>query len=205
MQSVCRWSDILVLAPDLASAGAAASLIFLITFAVAHCLCVLMRQRSKVKPPQTPLFPAVPVLGGLACLTLAISRSGGPLCWNNCNGLAEYRWLLFLTLFARRARLRDVSSMAANPELLRPLGIVQQTLVTEQYSRWYQRLPSSAVADDCCCAGILGSRCQTVLRELIRVSSRLDIPVRLSRVWYTIPCQRSRVASCIGVNLCFWG
>lgn len=191
---------ILVLAlPDLASAGAAASLIFLITFAVAHCLCVLMRQRSKVKPPfQTPLFPAVPVLGGLACLTLAVFQgvvvpSAGTIAmvWLSIGGL------LFLTLFARRARLRDVSSMAANPELLRLRGNSPLVLVPIANPRNAEAMITLANTLVPAAAGRVllqtivvapdswnpdtdpepADRCQTVLRELIRVSSRLDIPV----------------------------
>ena len=65
---------IVLVIPDVAAAGAAASLIFLITFALAHWITILVRQRSALRPPpfRTPWFPAVPLLGGLACLALAI-------------------------------------------------------------------------------------------------------------------------------------
>ena len=64
---------ILVVVPNVAAAGAAASLIFLITFALAHWIAILVRQRSRDRLPpfRVPLFPLVPVVGGTACLALA--------------------------------------------------------------------------------------------------------------------------------------
>ncbi len=111
--------------PDLASAGAASSLIFLITFALAHWICILVRQRSAHRPPpfQTWWFPAVPATGGIACLILAVYQgvmvpSAGAITvfWLSIGGL------LFLILFAHRARLSDVTSEINNPELLRMRG-----------------------------------------------------------------------------------
>ncbi len=120
------------LLPDVAAAGAAASLIFLVTFAIAHWLAILVRQRSAEYPPpfRSPYFPAVPVLGGLACISLAIFQgvavpSAGTIAvvWLSIGGL------LFLSLFARQARLKDVSSVAANPELVRLRGNTPLVLV----------------------------------------------------------------------------
>ena len=64
---------LLCILPDVAAAGAASSLIFLITFALAHWIAILVRQRSLRRPPpfRVPLYPAVPIVGGLACLSLA--------------------------------------------------------------------------------------------------------------------------------------
>lgn len=124
---------LLVLAlPNVAAAGAASSLIFLMTFAIAHWLSVLVRLRSVSKPPpfQTPWFPAVPIIGGLACIALAVFQgiavpSAGIIAviWLTTGGV------LFLTLFARRARLMDISSMAAEPELLALRGRAPLVLV----------------------------------------------------------------------------
>lgn len=120
------------LLPDVAAAGAAASLIFLVTFAIAHWLAILVRQRSVEFPPpfQSPYFPAVPVLGGVACISLAVFQgvavpSAGIIAvvWLSIGGL------LFLSLFARQARLKDVSSVAANPELVRLRGNTPLVLV----------------------------------------------------------------------------
>jgi APA family basic amino acid/polyamine antiporter len=116
---------LLVLLPDVAKAGAAASLIFLITFAIAHWLSVLIRQRSANNPPpfRSPFYPFVPVVGGVACLALALFQGiavpeAGTIAviWLSIGGV------LFLTLFARRARLSDISNVAANPELVRLRG-----------------------------------------------------------------------------------
>jgi amino acid transporter len=64
---------IVLVIPDVAAAGAAASLIFLITFALAHWIAILVRQRSGQRPPpfRSPWYPAVPLVGGAACLSLA--------------------------------------------------------------------------------------------------------------------------------------
>ena len=118
--------------PNVAAAGAASSLIFLITFATAHWLSILVRERSVDDPPpfRSPFFPAVPVIGGVACLALAVFQgiavpTAGMIAtvWLGIGGL------LFLTLFARSARLRDVSSIAANPELVRLRGSTPLVLV----------------------------------------------------------------------------
>ena len=65
------------------------------------------------------MFPMVPVIGAIACLSLATFQglmvpAAGTIAviWLGLGGL------LFLTLFARRARLVDASSVAVDPELL---------------------------------------------------------------------------------------
>lgn len=114
-------SALLLLLPDVSAAGAAASLIFLVTFALAHWISILVRQRSVRRPPpfRVPLFPAVPIVGGLACICLAVFQgiavpTAGriTLTWLGIGGI------LFLALFARRARVRDASSTAFDPELM---------------------------------------------------------------------------------------
>lgn len=116
---------IVVIVPDLAAAGAAASLIFLITFALTHWIAILVRQRSgsHLPPFRAPLFPVVPIFGGLACLALAVfqgiavpSAGGITMSWLSIGGL------LFLLLFARKARIVDASHSAMDPELMRMRG-----------------------------------------------------------------------------------
>lgn len=124
---------ILVVAlPDIAAAGAAASLIFLMTFAISHWLSVLIRLRStRVPPPfRIPLFPLVPIVGGLSCLALAVFQGFAV----PAAGLIAVVWLsfgglLFLSIFARRARLVDVRNVAADPELLTLRGHAPLVLV----------------------------------------------------------------------------
>ncbi len=117
--------------PDVAAAGAASSLIFLVTFAIAHGLSMLVRRRSLEPPPfRAPAYPLVPVVGGAACLALATFQGiAVPAA-----GYIAVAWLtlggvLFLTLFARRARLTDVYNLAANPELARLRGRTPLMLV----------------------------------------------------------------------------
>jgi basic amino acid/polyamine antiporter, APA family len=117
---------IIVLAlPDVAAAGAASSLIFLITFALAHWIAILVRQRSTHNPPpfRTPFYPLVPVFGGLSCAALAVYQgiavpSAGLIAalWLTAGGL------LFLGVFAHRARVADASTEATDSELLRLRG-----------------------------------------------------------------------------------
>lgn len=125
-------SVILLALPDVAAAGAAASLIFLITFALAHWIAVLVRRRSRRFPPpfRVPFFPLVPAVGGAACLALAVfqgiavpSAGSITLLWLSIGGA------LFLGLFARRARMTDVSRTARNPELLTLRGRTPLVLV----------------------------------------------------------------------------
>ncbi len=123
---------LLLVTPDVAAAGAASSLIFLVTFALAHWVSILVRQRSMDRPPpfRTPFFPIVPVLGGLACLALALFQGiAVPAA-----GLIATAWLaigsfLFLTLFARRARAMDATSTVLNPELISLRGLSPLVLV----------------------------------------------------------------------------
>jgi len=112
---------IVLIVPDLASAGAASSLIFLVTFALAHWIAILVRQRSTQSPPpfRSPCFPLVPVTGGLSCIALSIYQGFAV----PSAGLIAVSWLsvggvLFLSLFARRARVADASSSALDPEVV---------------------------------------------------------------------------------------
>ncbi|MFK8111329.1 MAG: amino acid permease [Rubripirellula sp.] len=211
-------SVLVVMVPDVAAAGAASSLIFLVTFAIAHWLSVLVRERSKRSPPpfRTPFFPAVPVIGGLACIGLAIFQgiavpSAGSIAaaWIGIGGL------LFLTLFARRARLMDVTSLAADPELARMRGntpLVLVPIANPQNAEAMITLADTLVPSD------IGrvllqtvvvtppnwdpetqpepvDRSQTVLRELLRASNKLGVHAETLTTVSTEPMQEiARVA-----------
>lgn len=111
--------------PDVAAAGAAASLIFLITFALAHAINVLMRQRSSGKQNgfRVPGFPAVPITGALACIGLALFQGLAVPAAGAIAGIwLIFGSLLFLSLFARRARVVDAAAEARDPELARLRG-----------------------------------------------------------------------------------
>ena len=115
---------ILLVVPDVAAAGAAASLIFLISFALTHWTSILARRRRGVPAPfHTPFFPLVPVTGGLCCAGLAIFQAVSvPIA-----GLITVVWLglgglLYWALLARRARVVDASAEALDPGLLQMRG-----------------------------------------------------------------------------------
>lgn len=116
---------VLLVVPDVAAIGAASSLVFLITFALAHRIAIMARQRGGVAHDSfcTPLFPLVPVAGALACLALAIFQgvsvpSAGIIVtiWLALGGL------LYSSLFARRARTMDAQSQALDADLVRLRG-----------------------------------------------------------------------------------
>ena len=123
---------VLMLIPNVQSAGAAASLIFLISFALVHWMSILLRKRSVLKPPpfRTPFFPAIPLIGGLGCVALAIFQGvAAPDA-----GVVAAVWLgigaiLFIVIFARSARLADVGHSAIDPEIIQLRGSASLVLV----------------------------------------------------------------------------
>lgn len=115
---------ILFMVPDLASAGAAASLIFLLCFALGHGIALLSRYRSSEKPEfMAPWFPVTPIVGALICLGLAafqgiaVPAAGGiTIVW------AGLGVLLYFGIFSARASVVDESLLASDPELLKLRG-----------------------------------------------------------------------------------
>jgi APA family basic amino acid/polyamine antiporter len=111
--------------PDVASMGAAASLIFLISFTMVHWTSILARMRAGTAAGVfvTPWFPLVPLVGILACGTLALFQGVAV----PSAGLISGGWVLagvsiYIVLFARRARLFDASSEAFRPTLVQLRG-----------------------------------------------------------------------------------
>ena len=113
-------------------AGAAASLVFLISYASSHFLSFLARRRAKPTAAmfRTPFFPAAQFIGGTACLCLAVYQ-----------GLAEpgagiivIVWLglgaiLYRSLYSERAETVDAYFQALRPELLTYRGYTPLVLV----------------------------------------------------------------------------
>jgi amino acid transporter len=103
---------------EVAAAGAAASLIFLISFAMVHWAANLASRRSGRRRPAI-----VPLLGATLCLSLAtfqafaVPDAGIIVLLLLLIGVA-----LYLTLFARGARLTDVTTEARDPDLARLRG-----------------------------------------------------------------------------------
>lgn len=115
---------ILFMLPDVAAAGAAASLIFLISFALVHWTALLARRRAKIPSPfRVPLFPLVPVVGGLACASLAVFQA----VMVPSAGLIALVWLgagvmLYMAVFSGRAQAVDAFAEARDPRLIRLRG-----------------------------------------------------------------------------------
>ena len=116
---------VLAIVPDVPAAGAVASLIFLISFALAHWTGLLARlcRGDRDMPFRAPWFPVVPVFGIVSCLALAVFQgvtvpSAGvvALVWLLLGGV------LFVGLFGRRARVVDASAEALDPDLVRLRG-----------------------------------------------------------------------------------
>ncbi len=110
---------ILLMLPNVSAAGAAASLIFLISFALVHWTSLLARRRSRIPAPfRTAWFPAVPLIGGLACALLATFQA---VAVPSAGAIAAV-WLglgviLYFGLFAGRAQAVDAFTEAIDPRL----------------------------------------------------------------------------------------
>jgi len=110
---------------NVAAAGAAASLIFLVSFALTQWTAILARLRVGVRALsfRTPWFPGTPIVGACACIALAVYQGFQvPIA-----GLIVLIWLgaggsLYLFMFARRARIVDASAAAQDPQLLQLRG-----------------------------------------------------------------------------------
>jgi amino acid transporter len=118
---------ILVIAavPDVASAGAASSLVFLLTFALVHMINMMARKRAGIDPKAfvTPWYPAAPILGASACVGLAVFQGFSvPTA-----GLIAFGWLivggvLYTLVLSRRARAVDALSVSIDSELAQLRG-----------------------------------------------------------------------------------
>jgi len=111
--------------PNLEAAGAAASLVFLISFTMVQCMSILSRRRigKENMPYKAPWFPFFPVFGSIACMALAVFQGiAVPSA-----GLIVIAWLgvggvLFLFIFAPRAMVFDASAEAHDPLLSHTRG-----------------------------------------------------------------------------------
>ncbi len=103
---------------DVAAAGAASSLIFLVSFAIVHWTAILARRRSGDLG-----FPVIPLIGVVLCLGLATFQAVAV----QQAGVVVMLWLvlgaaLYFTLFAPGARLADATAEARDPDLARLRG-----------------------------------------------------------------------------------
>ncbi len=116
---------ILLVVPDVATAGAAASLVFLLSFAIAHGTNILTKTRGGVSEAtfRVPWFPLVPVVGGGACLALAAFQGlAVPAAGWVVMVWLGFGFILYFFLFARRAGIVDASNEGLEPDLVRLRG-----------------------------------------------------------------------------------
>ncbi len=123
---------VIILLPDVAAAGAASGLIFLVTYALAHAISMLMRNRNfeSTKHFRTPLYPFIPIFGMVACFGLAAFQA----FVEPAAGLISLFWLIFggaifILFFIKNARIMDASEEALNPELVKLRGLNPLVLV----------------------------------------------------------------------------
>ena len=99
---------------EVPAAGAASSLIFLISFAMVHVATVLVEYRSGGRQR----IPFLPVVGGLCCASLAAFQIFAvPFAGSIVMTWIAIGTVLYLTLLAPAARLTDVSAEATHPHL----------------------------------------------------------------------------------------
>ena len=117
---------LVLILPDVAAAGAASSLIFLITFALAHLIMMLMRKRSYKESDtfRAPFYPALPIAGMVACLGLALFQA----ITVPSAGVISMFWLLigsalFVSFFVKKAETIEASEHALDPDLVRLRGL----------------------------------------------------------------------------------
>ncbi len=123
---------VLMIVPDLESAGAAASLIFLLTFAAVNVMAWLARRRLPVAEGGfvMPLFPLLHGIAGVACAGLLLTQlvgdpgaAGITVLWLGVGAL------LYSALFAGRAEAADAFAEALDPDLLQARGRSSLVLV----------------------------------------------------------------------------
>jgi basic amino acid/polyamine antiporter, APA family len=125
--SALAMGALLFMVPDLSTAGAAASLIFLVSFALTHRTAYLARKRRTTMSDSiylSPLFPAVPIVGGVACTALAIFQA---IAQPNAGAIALV-WLglggvLYRAVFSSQAQIVDAAAEAGDEELVRLRGL----------------------------------------------------------------------------------
>jgi amino acid transporter/nucleotide-binding universal stress UspA family protein len=109
---------IVVAVGNVAAAGAASSLIFLIAFAIVHWAAVLANRRSaKTSSVLIPLVGAALCVGLAVFQAIAVPEAGRVIGWWLLIG-----GILYLTVFAPGASLADASAEATDPDLARLRG-----------------------------------------------------------------------------------
>ncbi len=111
-------AGIVIAIGDVAAAGAASSLVFLVAFALVHLAAILAARRSgEGRLRLAPAAGAALCLGLATFQAIAVPEAGGVIGWWLLIG-----GILYLTIFAPGARLADASAEARDPDLARLRG-----------------------------------------------------------------------------------
>ncbi len=131
---VCGSAGLLILVvPDLAAAGAAASLIFLVTFGITHVSAWQVRKRAGGRVSwafAAPLFPLVPAVGAAACGLLVVFQ----LATVPAAGLLLLVWMavgtfVYAGFLSSRAEALDAAVAGGDPLVPRFRGSRSTVLV----------------------------------------------------------------------------
>ncbi|MGA1796129.1 MAG: APC family permease [bacterium] len=115
----------LIALSDLAAAGAAASLVFLISFALVHVTTILARVRGGMGEDTAlqPPFPTVPLIGAVLCASLALFQAlSDPSAGTIVGAWLTLGFILYFAILAGRAEVVDAMAEAQDPHLVRLRG-----------------------------------------------------------------------------------
>ncbi len=123
---------IIIMFKNVETAGATASLVFLLMFTVVQLILMVVRRRIDISsiPFRIPLYPVLPVVGAVCCFLLAVFQGfvvpqAGliTLIWLFLGGL------LYLVLFSKGATRADASAVAYDLNLSKLRGQLPLVLV----------------------------------------------------------------------------
>ena len=115
----------LITIPDLPTAGAAASLIFLISFTLVHVTAILAKLRGGKGDVtiQRSTFPMIPLLGAIFCSALVLFQGiSVPAAGKTVSVWLALGFILYFAILAGRAEVVDAMSEARDPHLVRLRG-----------------------------------------------------------------------------------
>jgi amino acid transporter len=115
----------IIVIPDLPTAGAAASLVFLISFALVHVTNILARLRGGLEKAifHKSKFPVIPILGIIFCGSLIIFQGiSVPAASKTVSIWLVIGFILYFTILSGRAEVVDALTEARDPGLVKMRG-----------------------------------------------------------------------------------
>jgi len=115
----------LIALSDLPAAGAAASLVFLISFTLVHVTTILARLRGGMGEVTASgaSFPTVPIIGAVLCASLAVFQAlNAPSAGKIVGAWLALGFILYFAILAGRAEVADAMAEARDPRMVRLRG-----------------------------------------------------------------------------------